>query len=61
MTKLISALPKFYVTSEHLVNTFRVAIQSDQPVDGGILRQAVDTAMRRYPYFSVRTAVENGS
>lgn len=59
MTKLISALPKFYVTSKHLVNTFRVAIQIDQPVDGEILRRAVDTAMRRYPYFSVKMAVEN--
>ena len=59
MTKLISALPKFYVTSEHLVNTFRVAIQINRLVDGEILRRAVDTAMRRYPYFSVRTAVEN--
>lgn len=59
MTKLISALPRFYAINEHLTNTFRVGIQLEKPVDGEILRHAVDTAIRRYPYFSVKTAVEN--
>lgn len=59
MTKLISALPRFYAINEHLTNTFRAGIQLEKPVDGEILRHAVDTAIRRYPYFSVKTAVEN--
>lgn len=59
MTRLISALPRFYAINEHLTNTYRTGIQLEKPVDGEILRNAVDTAMRRYPYFSVKTAVEN--
>lgn len=59
MTKLISALPRFYAINEHLTNTFRVGIQLEKSVDGEILRRAVDTTMPRYPYFSVKTAIEN--
>lgn len=59
MTKLISALPRFYAANENLVNTLRVGVELDKPIDGEILRQAVDTSMRRYPYFAVKTAVED--
>ena len=46
--------PNFYVISDKLSFTIRGEVDLAEPVDGDILQRAVDTAMQRFPYFSIR-------
>ena len=57
--KLYSELRTIYETSAADPHTFRLTIKLKDLVDGQVLRRAVDTTMRRYPYFQVRLCREN--
>ena len=46
--------PNFYVISDKLSFTIRGEVDLAEPVDGDILQRAVETAMQRFPYFSIR-------
>ena len=48
-----SGLSYLYGSNQHLHYTFRIAVEITEPIDGAILRKAVDTSIRRYPYFSI--------
>ena len=52
--------PNFYVVSERLSFTIRGEVDLREPVDGDILQKAVNTAMKRFPYFSVRVVRKGG-
>ena len=39
----------------------RIALELTEDINGEILRAAVNEAIKRYPYFSVRIKIENGS
>ncbi len=58
--KLYSELRTIYETTAADPHTFRITIKLKDPVDGGILRSAVDKTMERYPYFRVRMAIDGG-
>ena len=57
---LYSELRTIYETSEADPHTFRLTMKMKDLIDGKILRFAVDQTMKRYPYFCVRVAEENG-
>ena len=59
MIRLLSELTQFYSVNDQLVNTLRFEIRLQKSIDGDTLRHAIDMAIRRYPYFSVKTAVVN--
>lgn len=46
--------PNFYMVSDIMNYTIRGEVDLKEPVDGTILQNAVNTAMKRFPYFSVR-------
>lgn len=50
--------PLIYAAGKGLHNTIRTRIALTEPVDAGALRQAADSAITRYPYFSVRLVRE---
>lgn len=39
----------------------RFALEATEDIDGDILNEAVNEAIKRFPYFSVRLKEENGS
>ena len=43
-----------YAAGKDLFNTIRTCIEMKEPVDAGALRKAADSAITRYPYFSVK-------
>lgn len=43
-----------YAAGKDLHNTMRTRIEMTEPVDAVMLRKAADTAIKRYPYFSVK-------
>ncbi len=51
--ELWAQLLTVYETKDSEPNTFRETITLKDPIDGEILRQAVDETMKRYPYFQV--------
>ena len=55
---LYSELRTIYETTAADPHTFRLAIRLADAVDGEKLRQAVDAAMERYPYFRVRLCAD---
>ena len=46
--------PNFYILSEKMNYTIRGEVDLGEAVDGDILQRAFDTAIKRFPYFSVR-------
>lgn len=46
--------PNFYVVSDTMNYTIRGEVVLREAVDGDILQRAVNTAMKRFPYFSLR-------
>lgn len=50
---LFSELTRLYQTSREKTNVIRMEIQLCDTIDSSTLRRAVDTTMRRYPYFAV--------
>ena len=46
--------PNFYVVSDSMNYTIRGEVVLKESVDGTILQRAVNTAMKRFPYFSLR-------
>lgn len=57
-TELYSALPYYHSVGKKRTNVVKYIIRFHEDVDGDALRKAVDTAIRRYPYFRVKI-VEN--
>ena len=51
--KLFSELRTLYVTTKESPNEIRIRLRMRDLIDPEVLRQAVDTTMRRYPYFCV--------
>ncbi len=50
-----------YARSEDFHNCFRMTINMKEEVNGDALKKAADTAIKRYPYFSVKVVdCENG-
>ena len=52
--------PMFYICSEEMPFTIRIEFDLFENVDGAALRQAVNTAIKRYPYFSVQLEERDG-
>ena len=52
--------PMFNICSEKMPFTIRIEFRMNDTVDGEILSDAFQTAIRRYPYFSVKVIEENG-
>ena len=48
-----SGLTYLYGSNQHRHHTFRIAVEMKEAMDGAALRKAVDTSIRRYPYFSI--------
>lgn len=57
---LYSELRTLYETTASDPHTFRLTIRMKDLIDGGLLRQAVDKTMERYPYFRVRLVMADG-
>ena len=51
---LFSELRTIYETTAEEPHTYRLSIKLKDLIDGDILRDAADRAIKRYPYFSVR-------
>ena len=47
---------RLYQREDRFSYVIRVKVTMKEPVDGEILRHSVNTAITRYPYFSVRVA-----
>ena len=58
--KLFTELRPLYVTSKENPNEIRIRIRLRDLIDPEILRRAVDTTMRRYPYFCVELRKKDG-
>lgn len=54
MEKIICESTYFYSSCEESVNTFRIKFRLKDTVDGKLLQQAAEQALKRYPYYSVR-------
>lgn len=50
---LFSELGRLYQAGKDRTNVIRIEVRLKDPIDGVILRRAVDTTMKRYPYFAV--------
>lgn len=50
---LFSELGRLYQTNPEKSNVIRMEIRMYDQIDGAVLRRAVDTAMKCYPYFAV--------
>ena len=48
-----SGLTYLYGSNQGRHHTFRIAVEMREAIDGAALRKAVDTSIRRYPYFSI--------
>lgn len=53
--------PMFYICSEKMPFGIRINVELEYEIDGGILEYAVNTAIRRYPYFAVRLVKSDGN
>ena len=51
---LFSEIRPMYISSADTPNVMNFRLRMKDPIDGKMLQQAVDTTMRRYPYFCVR-------
>ncbi len=51
---LFSEISPMYISSADAPNVMHIRLRMKDPVDGDVLRRAVDTTMRRYPYFCVK-------
>lgn len=51
---LFSEIRPMYISSADTPNVMNFRLRMKDPIDGKVLQQAVDTTMRRYPYFCVR-------
>lgn len=51
--KLFSELRPLYVTTKQNPNEIRIRIRMRDLIDSDVLRHAVDTTMKRYPYYCV--------
>lgn len=51
--RLFTELRSFYESSREKPKDIRIRIRMRDLIDPDVLRHAVDTAMQRYPYFSV--------
>ena len=58
--KLFTELRSLYVTSKENPNEIRIRIRIRDMVDPEILRHAVNTTMKRYPYFCVELQKKDG-
>ena len=58
--KLFTELRPLYVTSKASPHDIRLRIRMRDLIDPDILRRAVDTTMRRYPYFCVELQKKDG-
>ncbi|MBO6178192.1 MAG: hypothetical protein J6O04_03355 [Selenomonadaceae bacterium] len=52
--KLFTEILPLYKSKENNSYSIRIRIRLTDPIDADALRNAVDTTMKRYPYFSVR-------
>ena len=58
--KLYSELRTVYETTVENPHTFRVTVKTKDMVDGDKLRQAAETAVKRYPYFLMKIGYDQG-
>ena len=58
--KLFTELRSLYVTTKESPNEIRIRIRMRDLIDSNIFRRAVDTTMKRYPYFCVELQKKNG-
>ena len=58
--KLFTELRPLYVTSKECPNEIRIRIRMRDLIDQDVLRHAVDTTMKRYPYFCVELQKKEG-
>lgn len=58
--KLFTELRSLYVTTKESPNEIRIRIRLRDLIDPEILRRAVDTTMKRYPYFCVELQKKEG-
>ncbi|MBO5623982.1 MAG: hypothetical protein J5959_20420, partial [Butyrivibrio sp.] len=49
---------RLYQSEKRFAHTVRIHVRMKEPVDIDVLEQAVNTAIRRYPYFAVRVSVD---
>ena len=55
------SLAMFYGANRDFANAFSVRVTLKNPIEPEPLRQALDKAMERYPYFSVRLVEQDGA
>lgn len=60
MERVFSAAPLFFGATREAPTTARDLFGMADPVDGNILREAVEKAIRRFPYLAVRAELEDG-
>lgn len=60
MEHIFSSAPMFFGATRHSPATIRVLHEMTDPVDGEILKKAVEEARVRYPYFAVRAQLKDG-
>ena len=58
--RLFTELRSFYESSREKPKDIRIRIRMRDLIDPDVLRHAVDTAMQRYPYFSVKLQKKDG-
>ena len=58
--KLFTELRPLYTTSKESPNEIRIRIRLRDLIDSDILRHAVDSTMKRYPYFCVELKKKDG-
>ena len=58
---LFSEYSRLFQASREKSNVIRMEIRLCDPIDGAALRRAVDTTMRRYPYFAVMLQKEENA
>ena len=49
---------RLYQSEKRFAHTVRIHVRMKEPVDIDVLEQAVNTAIKRYPYFAVRVSVD---
>lgn len=60
-TPLFSEYSRLFQASREKSNVIRMEIQLCDPIDGAALRRAVDTTIKRYPYFAVMLQKEENT
>ena len=58
--KLFTEIRPLYVTTKESPNEIRLRIRMRDLIDPEVFRHAVDTTMKRYPYFLVELQRRNG-